>query len=63
MHTSTTSVALVAYSSTSVVSGTYRIGVLGSRARIWMYVVRLLDEQEFGLVVVIVALWSKWGSV
>ena len=50
MHTSRVSVALVACSSTSDVSGTYRTGGLGSRAWIWMYVARHLKAQELGLV-------------
>ena len=47
MHPSRTYVALVAYSSTNDVSGTYRTGVLGSRAWVWMPVARQLEEQEF----------------
>ena len=45
MHPFRTSVALVAYSSTSDVSGTYRTGVLGIRASIWMQVAGHLKEQ------------------
>ena len=48
MHPSRTKVALVAYSSTSDVSGTYRTWILGSRAWISMYVARHQKEQEFG---------------
>ena len=44
-----TSVALVAYSSTSDVAGTCITGVLGSRALVWMHVARHLEEQELGL--------------
>ena len=50
MHPSKIYVARVAYSLTSDVSGTYRTGVLGSRAWIWMYVARHLKEQELGSV-------------
>ena len=49
MHSYRTSVALVAYSSTSDVSDTCRTGVLGSKAWIWMYVARHLKEQELRL--------------
>ena len=48
MHPSRTSVAPVAYSSTSDVSGTYRAGILGSRTWIWMYVARYQKEKELG---------------
>ena len=47
MHLSRTSVALVAYSSTINVSGTYMTGVLGCRTCILMYVARHLKEQGF----------------
>ena len=42
MYPSRTSVALVAHSSNSDDSGTYRRGVLGSRACIWMSVARVV---------------------
>ena len=59
MHPSRTSVALVAYSSTSDISGTHGTCVLGSRAWILTYVARHLKKQEFGLVVVVADVWSK----
>ena len=50
MHPFRTSGALVAYSSTSDVSGTYRACILGSRPWIRMYVTRHQKEQELGTV-------------
>ena len=50
MHRSRTSVALVAYSSTSDVAGTYRTGVPGSAGPGFGCVARHLEEQELGWV-------------
>ena len=63
MHPSRVSVALVACSSTSDVSGTYRTGRLGSRAWIWMYLAPSEAGVGFGPIVIVAALWSKSGSV
>ena len=46
MHSSSTSGAPVAYSSTGDVSGTYWEGILGGRPWIRMYVARHQKEQE-----------------
>ena len=58
MHPSRPYVALVAYSSTSDVAGTYRTGVFGSTAWIWMYVARNLE----GLLFAFLDLWQEWGE-
>ena len=50
MYPSRTYIVMVAYSSTSDVVGSYMTGVLGSRACIWMYVARHLEDQELWLV-------------
>ena len=50
MHPSRTSGAPVDYSLTSDVSGTYMLGILGSRPLIRMYVARHQKEEELDTV-------------
>ena len=50
MYPSSTSVALVSYSSTIDVAGIFRTGVLVNKDWVRMYFARHLEEQVLGLV-------------